>query len=314
MTRQPWEADFEIDEVLAKALIQRAAPELMPFRIEPFGAGWDNTAFLVDGRYVFRFPRRAIAIPLIEAEMRILPEIAGRLTVAVPAPRFIGEPSDAFPRPFVGYELVQGESACGFDLSDDERGSLVEPLADFLKRLHGAADLKARVDAPGDDFGRLNLPVLREKLSAGLAAIEGQIDSVFLKMARGMIDRPFDFQPGERTLVHGDLYARHLLLRQVGAGSPRALELTGVIDWGDVHLNDPCVDLVIVWTFLPVAHHRRFFARYGPIGAASAWMARLRALQDAILLHRYGHEGGEPDLARESRFIFRNLNRAWRGD
>ena len=53
------------------------------------GAGWDNTAYLVNGEWVFRFPRRTIAVPLLEAEGRVLPKLAPRLPLSDSAPRMV---------------------------------------------------------------------------------------------------------------------------------------------------------------------------------------------------------------------------------
>ena len=58
------------------------------------------------------------------------------------------------------------------------------------------------------------------------------------------------------TLVHGDLYVRHLI---VGDDA----RLLGIIDWGDLHLGDRASDLAIVFTVLPPAARAHFFATYG---------------------------------------------------
>ncbi len=41
-------------------------------------------------------------------------------------------------------------------------------------------------------------------------------------------------------LMHGDLYARHLLLDE-------SFQLSRVIDWGDLHAGDGAVDLAVAW-------------------------------------------------------------------
>lgn len=55
---------------------------------------------------------------------------------------------------------------------------------------------------------------------------------------------------GPPTTLHGDLYARHLL---VDRG-----RLIGVIDWGDLMAGDPAVDLTVAVTFLPRAARASF--------------------------------------------------------
>lgn len=99
MTR-PWSPKHTVPESLARALIEAQFDELAPIRIEPFGVGWDNTAFLVNETFVFRFPRRQIAVEFLEAEIRVLPHIAGRLPLPIGAiPPLICRSHTGFCRP-----------------------------------------------------------------------------------------------------------------------------------------------------------------------------------------------------------------------
>lgn len=59
MSRE-WTAEVEIDAATARRLIAHRFPELAHARVEPFGNGWDNAAFLVGEAHVFRFPRPAM--------------------------------------------------------------------------------------------------------------------------------------------------------------------------------------------------------------------------------------------------------------
>jgi aminoglycoside phosphotransferase (APT) family kinase protein len=70
--------------------------------------------------------------------------------------------------------------------------------------------------------------------------------------------------------------------------------MCGVIDWGDVHLGDPALDLSIAFSFLPPGARAAFREAYGPIDAATWDRARFRALHYAVLLSDYGADvGGE---------------------
>jgi aminoglycoside phosphotransferase (APT) family kinase protein len=90
---------------------------------------------------------------------------------------------------------------------------------------------------------------------------------------------------GPSTWVHGDLYGRHLLVAD-GA-------LVGVIDWGDVHVGDPAIDLSIGWTFLPRAARPAFLAAYGPVDGDGLARARTVALHYATALLAYGRAKGD---------------------
>ena len=68
LSTNPWNADIAVSPQQAAERIARQFPELAPVALEPFGEGWDNIAYRANGVFVFRFPRRQIAIPLLEAE------------------------------------------------------------------------------------------------------------------------------------------------------------------------------------------------------------------------------------------------------
>lgn len=291
---QPWAPERIVDVDLARALVESQFRELAPVRIESFGEGWDNVAYLVDAEIVFRFPQRAIAVPLIEAEARVLPRIAPRLPLPVPVPRWIGAPSDAYPWPFAGYARLAGTTADRAVLDASQRAGLAAPLGAFLSALH-AID-PDEVGAPADTLARADLgrrmPILRERL-ARIAAI-GAIDdaSPWLRLLDTTeIPAPSDM----RVLAHGDMYARHLLVDDHGAAC-------GVIDWGDVHAGDPAVDLGIAYGLLPAAGRAAFFDAYThPVDERMHAFARVKALFHAVALVDYGCDVGDDALVREGR-------------
>src|SRR4030081_1407652 len=101
----PWTPDLEVDVRQARALIESQFPDLGGQSVKAFGKGWDNTAFLVGGGIVFRFPRRTIAVDLIATEARVMPWIASSLPMPVPIHRWVGRPGLGYPWPFAGYEI-----------------------------------------------------------------------------------------------------------------------------------------------------------------------------------------------------------------
>jgi len=68
-----WKPDWVVTPELAKSLVEMAFPTLKPVSVREFDVGWDNSVFLVNNSFVFRFPRRRIAVPLMETEVRLLP-------------------------------------------------------------------------------------------------------------------------------------------------------------------------------------------------------------------------------------------------
>ena len=117
--------------------------------------GWDNSVWVVDERYAFRFPRRAVAIPLLEREVSALPKLAPLLPLPVPRPAFVGKPADGYPWPFFGAELIPGVEAGVAELDDEARLEIALELAAFLRALHAA---RLVTELPHDPNGRDNMP------------------------------------------------------------------------------------------------------------------------------------------------------------
>ena len=116
-----WTAEVEVDEALVRRLL--AQFELQESPLQKLAEGWDHSVWVVDERFVFRFPRRQAAIPGFVREFRVLPKLAPRLPLPVPLPTFAGQPAEGFPWPFFGAELIPGVEAGVAELVDEARTS-----------------------------------------------------------------------------------------------------------------------------------------------------------------------------------------------
>ena len=110
---QLWSAEFKLEANLAKLLIESQFPQLSPVSLEFIGEGWDNVAYRVNQDYLFRFPRRQMGADLVDVEWHLLHELAQGLPIAIPKPLFYGKPDVQFKWPFLGYNFLDGKSACG---------------------------------------------------------------------------------------------------------------------------------------------------------------------------------------------------------
>ncbi|MGC1381646.1 MAG: phosphotransferase [Candidatus Baltobacteraceae bacterium] len=287
----PWAAELEVTATLAERSIAAQFPQLAPATARPLGEGWDNAAFLVNGAYVFRFPRRAIAAELIATECRVLPLLAGRLPLAVPDPSMPGRPSAAYPWPFAGYRLLPGVPLSALRPADDAYEALARPLGAFLRALHGL-DCRAlrKAGLPGDAIGRLDRERMLPKMRARLEVLENAGFTGETNLASAYLERlgP-SLSATPRALAHGDLYARHILVAD-------ALVPTAIIDWGDLHFGDPAVDLSIAYAVLPPSARAAFVATYGAIDARTAELARFRAIYHSTMVAHYGYRIGDGDL------------------
>lgn len=269
-----WTPEIEVNEELAKHLIVSQFPQFEQAHVRRIGQGWDNAAFLVEEHLVFRFPQRAIAAPLMERENRLLPLLAPSLPLPIPAPRYIGVPQPGYRWPFAGYEILLGVTACTREPNESERETLAQDLARFLRALHDV-DPQLLLDAglPQDLIGRL--------------------DPTRLKIDEEPLEGP-------RCIVHGDLYARHLLLDS-------DKRLSGVIDWGDLHYGHAAVDLMAVHQLIPPRYHGAFLEIYGPVDEKSWFFARARALHHLHFLEEYCKVIDDLALRNSARIARKNL-------
>ncbi|MBV8499157.1 MAG: phosphotransferase [Candidatus Eremiobacteraeota bacterium] len=281
---QPWAAEIEVTAHLAATLIARQFPRLGTPSLTVLGEGWDNAAFLVNDTWVFRFPRRAIAAPLIERESRILPLIAGALPLAIPVPEFVGTPAAGYPWAFAGYRVLPGRPLTGARPGKGDEVGLARCVGGFLRALHGV-DTAPLVAAglPGDTIGRLDHARMRPKFVERLRALrDGGLVRDSAELLH-FLDRvaPAGARSERLRLVHGDLYARHVLVDE-------DLGATGIIDWGDVHLGDPALDLAFAFITISPQARGSLFAAYGAVDARTLELARYRAIYHSAMTAHYG--------------------------
>jgi aminoglycoside phosphotransferase (APT) family kinase protein len=284
-----WDAEVAIDEPLVRAVLAEQFPELDATSARLLGEGWDNSVWVVEDTWAFRFPRRDIAIPGMERELEVLPRLAPFLPVSIPEPRFVGVPGDLFPWPFFGAPLLAGVEAADAELSEDTRTELGSELGRFLRALH---EVELAADLPDDPIRRADTPFRVERMRERLAASEAlgvwqappEVERILAEGER----LPLSTQ---RVTTHGDLHVRHVL---VGAGA-----LSGVIDWGDMCRSDPAIDLMLVWSLLSPAGRERFVAAYGKVDEEGMLRARVLALFLGLTLALYGRDVGNARLERE---------------
>jgi aminoglycoside phosphotransferase (APT) family kinase protein len=207
-----------------------------------------------------------------------------------------------YPWPFTGYPLVPGQTACVAALTTEQRTEVAAPLGSFLAILHAVpAAEAARLGAGPDPLARLDLarciPRARERLDA---LVRRRLVDDAAPLTALLDAAPPAYSPRADTLVHADLYARHLLID----GDNR---LAGVIDWGDVHLGDPAVDLAIAYTFLPPAAREAFCQAYGPMHDMTWRVARLRGLWHTAAVLTIACDIGDTALEREARQALQHL-------
>lgn len=295
----PWQPEFEVNQSLVRQLINEQFPDLRPKTVTRFGQGWDNIAYLINDQLVFRFPCRKIAGDIMSEEIKILPKIHNQLPLPIPKLQYIGHPTNYYPWQFSGYCCLLGTTACRASLSDQERGAIAKPLAKFLKILHSSplTHLAQNVNLKCDIHQKAN-PTFRVPFTQKL--ISSLVDRQLISTSRDrkhFLDECALITPEYLPcLVHGDLYARHLLVDHNN-------NLNGIIDWGDAHLGHAATDLGIVYGFIPKEYHKEFWSHYGEVSVQYHQLAKLRALYSSAMLMDYSDKINDSDLLREGRWF-----------
>lgn len=304
---RPWTPENVITTENASNAISDQFPQLRPVFAKPLGTGWDNSAFLVNEILVFRFPRRQVALDLLNTERLLLPKIADKLPIPVPRPQYFGQPGEYFPWCFSGYLYLPGVSACSFTWGEEQRQRLTRPLAKFLAALHAISTQEAPKWGIGPDrFDKLNfserLPLLEKNL-------ETLLRLNLIRDLRPLLAIAEEGAPPlrlESVVVHGDLYARHLIVDSTG-------NLSGIIDWGDAHLADPATDLSVAHLLLPPTQLHDFRRHYGEISEARWKLSRLRALSHASVISNYGYEIQDHQLLNAGTISLDYIGRGFQG-
>lgn len=299
----PWEPEYIITPERALEIIVNQFPDLQAHKIEFMGAGNDNTAYLLNDEYVFRFPRKTESVLYLRDELFVLSKIAKFLPAPIPVPQWIGRPETDFPWIFAGYRKLAGQTACHLNLGDRERTALAQPLAHFLSKLHtiliSTEHLKALTD---DTLIKLDPKLLVYKAKnnleqmglRGLLENKNQLHTILDALAN------LSF-PEDRCIVHGDLYVRHILI-------DARHQFGGVIDWGDVHIGNAAIDISIAHSFLPPSAHQEFKDAYGTISDNTWLLAKLRALYLGTVMVVRGYSVNDPVQVREGRRALRYIS------
>lgn len=299
MTAPQWTAERAVTPARVQELLRATVPGLARLPLTVLGEGWDNTVLLAGQEWTLRFPRRAVALPGIRREIAVLPAIAPRLPLAVPVPQIVAadlDPED--PWPFTGARLIAGRELAGSGLPDAAREPVAAAVGAFLRVLHAPATreaVPADADLPLDPlhrgWPRARLSSVQDTLrrlgEAEVWAGDQAVDELLAEAAQ--LPAP----AGAPVLVHGDLHVRHVLVDEAGAA-------TGVIDWGDLCLADPAVDLGFAYAAFSGVARAALLAAYGYVGPDRELRARALAVRLSALLADYAARDGRPALLDEA--------------
>ena len=294
-----WEWDH-LDHASAAKLLAGQLPGVEVSSIETFGSGDFCLAFRLRGQ-VFRVARHAQAAKALRQEACILSKIAPLLPLAVPQPAYHaphGCPPFTVHTEITG-EFLTRETWEGMPASARERAA--SDLAAFLRSLHALPiEIGLQCGLVQIDAAETARRLREETANTIQRSLERETQRRLDRTLKRWSSQPAIPRP---ALLHCDIGPGHLLY------DPSTLQLTGVIDFGDIILGDPARDFIYIYEDFGPMLLREVLSPYAG-KQASRMMPAIRKwyLLEAIswTIGKY-MEGREADLAHGLAEIQREL-------
>ncbi len=237
MEKLPWHNDFPRTADEIAAIVAADLPAIAPVVAKTLGAGWDYTTFVVNDRWVFRFPKRHQTARALLREIDMLDGLARELDasrIAVPRYRHRVERSITYPTGYAGYALLPGRPLLGLDCEHGER--IAREVGEFLGALHRVTPTEPkRVRDELPDW----VPDFRRELDKTAAGMPPHL----AEAGRALLATSPPAMSQAPRFTHADLGVEHILVDE------STHRVTGIIDWGDAGWADPIGDFVGLWTW-----------------------------------------------------------------
>ncbi|WP_116998137.1 phosphotransferase [Desertimonas flava] len=208
--------------------------------LEILGSGLDCWAVRAGDDIVLRIPQHDDGAASVDRQLGLLTELAERMPVAIPAPLFV-VPNPLGPGSIGASRFVAGEVADEHEWHrrsylDDTNASMIARIIDAIASfpVDRAVELGVPVDDERADLAQ-ELDELRPHVGDLLSPDEA--GDLLERWERYVADDDnFVNDPG---LVHADLSLDHLLIDDG--------RIVGLIDFGDVNVTDPDLELAYLW-------------------------------------------------------------------
>ena len=205
--------------------------------VQVHDGGDDFLVVEVNHAWMFRFPRHEAARQALQCEIAFLQEFAGRSPLSVPRYAFIGDD-------VVGYRKIEGRPLTRslFESLDDETQHVIaRQIGEFLSALPAFPLDRARAMGLTEGWGGW-----REKAYQSFKTNVAPLLSVQARTNAVACLEEFFALPGERVVVHGDFYPKDHVFFVGYNADDRQQGLSGVIDFGDLTIEDAAADFTSV--------------------------------------------------------------------
>jgi aminoglycoside phosphotransferase (APT) family kinase protein len=270
----------EITEGLIRDLLRDQHPDLAELPLREVDGGWGNQMWRLGDELAVRIQRMETVPDHQLKERRWLPLLSPRLPLPIPVPVRSGAPSRRFAKLWTVMTWVPGLPGDRGSITRDEHAA--DTLAAFLRALH----VTAPADAPADTGRGAHPEDCTDSFDQFFGSVDAEaIGSAAAADVRAVWDDAVAAPAwaGPPVWVHGDLHPANVV---VADGT-----LAGVVDFGELFVGDPAVDLAAAWVLLPAGAVARFFAAYARADEATVRRARGLAAFKSLFLMLMGQNG-----------------------
>jgi len=272
-------AEVDLTPAIVAELVACQFPDLAGLSLGSRFEGWDNVTTRLGDRLAVRTPRIAAAVPLLEREIRWLPELGTAWGFGVPIPVRVGEPSPGYPWRWTVVPWFDGVEAAASPLGPEGASD----LGRALRQVH----VPAAVDAPTTPWRTTPLEARVTEAMGDLEALDALAGREGLgwdgEAARALWLEAAGLPWHAASWVHADIHAKNLI---TDGG-----RLAAILDWGEAGAGDPAQDLGQAWLLCAADDVGRVFSAYGEVDDETVTRAKGEAITTAARLISTGDPG-----------------------
>ena len=210
--------------------------------------GWDNRTFHLGNTMSIRLPSAERYAEKVKIEHQWLPKLSSKLSISIPKPIAMGNPSKDYPWNWSIYSWIEGKSAHLLNLDENSLEDIALQLACFLNELESIDSSNGPMPGKHNFFRGDSLIVYNAETRSIIEVLKDYINvPAAIKIWETAISSKWDKNP---VWIHGDFSSSNILIKNN--------QLVGVIDFGGMAIGDPSCDLVIAWTFLKKKSREKF--------------------------------------------------------
>lgn len=227
--------DFSDLEAVARALDEACADAAPAGPLRVLGEGFFSVAVVTASGMVFRLGTSPDVFARYQKEWRVLPWLASKgLPLEIPRPRWLLEPTSAFPFGGIGSPLIEGRTLTEADVAGPHRGRFAEQIAAFNLALHRLPIEEAVALGVPDGLERDRHWNANDRATVLVALVDVLPSDEFEVVTRWWVDaqRHVDFDGFMPAFVHNDINGENLVVDDAGT------RVVAVIDFEHCSVGD----------------------------------------------------------------------------